>query len=1033
MPTSSFFSRAQEMADGPRSCLPGSPPQTSRTSRRFTPGLGFVYLRAAVILLLLTFMQLARAGGPRYIAGISYFNQGTAGTPLTWAQGVVNYYTDQGPLSATVPGPQGDALVADAFSQWTSISTVALSITHAGQLAEDVNGSNVYRNSDGTITMPADIMPTATGTPVGIVYDADGTVTDALLGQGAGDASECFGNAVYGGVDNFGVAAYFLHALVVINGNCVVQLPDPDVEYRLVRVLGRVLGLGWSQMNLNVQTGNPRPTADDYVGFSIMHAVDSPSCVPISLCYSNGGQVNPYQPKMDDQAALSRLYPGSTFSASSARIHGNIYFANASGQPGQGMQGVNVVARWLDPSTGLPSGAYAASAVSGFLFAGNVGTTVTGFNDATGLPFNRYGSDETMLEGFFDLAGLQIPNGGNSAQYQLTIEAVDPLWSPTVGPYQPWQVLPSGSAQPITVNVTLGGDSPQDIVMQGSAVEKPDWFGPTTYNSPAPLPVPGDWAASLDPYGGLDYFWFTGQAKRTLSVLVSALDDSNAPSEGKAQPVIGLWQLSDPGTFPAPANTPSAFNSSTFGTTILNAELLEATNFRVGIADIRGDGRPDYRYHARLLYGDHVTPTRASVAGGTALAIAGYGFQANTAVAIGSGNARPLAASANQMFVTASVQADGVQNITLLDPPTGATSILTGVVTYGAGPNDTLSLIAGANPRTPVGGQAPNPIRVQALAPDGVTPIAGATVSFTSAPAVDFSPGMGTPILCAGGVSCTMLTDQSGQASAYATVLTPGAMTITVQLAPASYTSPQQVQTTLVGCEGCEGTTFDIALVPQNESVAEGATVNLELIARVLSNGTPQSGQIVNFSLYHGSGTLNPAFATTNSNGYASTTLQLANFGAEVDGNACVGSNNNPCLGFHVFPVPSSGLLLQAVAGDLQLITVGSAFQPVVVRVTDTSVPANLVLGASVLVQSLLGRTTDNAPIVSGGDTNIRTNPMPIILGMSQATVTSDANGLATTQPSTGGFQGALAILGTVTAGPESLPFQLQSLWPMTQ
>src|SRR5580698_4990001 len=1031
MPTSFFFSRAQKMADGSPSCLPGSPPQISGASRRFMLRLKFVYSGAAVILLLLTFMQVARAGGPRYIAGISYFNQGTAGTPLSWAQGVVNYYTDQGSLSPTVSGPQGDALVADAFSQWTSISTVALSVTHAGQLAEDVNGSNVYRNSDGTITMPADIMPSATGTPVGIVYDTDGTVTDALLGQGAGDATECFGNAVYGGIDNFGVAAYFLHALVVINGNCVVQLPDPDVEYRLVRVLGRVLGLGWSQMNLNVQTGDPRPTADDYVGFSIMHAVDSPSCVPISLCYSNGGQVNPYQPKMDDQAALSRLYPGSTFSASTARIHGNVYFANASGQPGQGMQGVNVVARWIDPNTSQPSGAYASACVSGFLFAGNVGTTATGFNDATGLPFNRYGSNDTMLEGFFDLAGLQIPKGGNNAQYQLTVEALDPLWSPTVGPYQPWQVLPSGSAQAITVNVALGGDSPQDIVMQGSALEKPDWFGPTTYNSPATLPVPGDWAASLDPYGGLDYFWFTGQANRTLSVLVSALDDTSAPSESNAQPVIGLWQLSDPGTFPAPANTPSAFNSSIFGTTILNAELLEATSFRLGIADIRGDGRPDYRYHARLLYGDHVTPTRASVAGGTALAIAGYGFQANTAVAIGSGNAPPLAASANQIFVTGSAQADGVQNITLTDPPTGATSILTDVVTYGAGPNDTLRLVAGANPRTPVGGQAPNPIQVQALAPDGVTPVAGATVSFTSTPAVDFSPGMGSPIVCAGGVSCTMLTDQSGQASAYATVLTPGAMTITVQLAPASYNSPQQVQTTLVGCEGCEGSLLDLALSPQNVSVAQSATVNLELTARVLLNGTPQGGQIVNFSLYHGSGTLNPASSTTNSNGYASTSLQVANFAAEVDGNACVGSSNNPCLGFHLFPVPSSGVLLQAVAGDLQLISVGSAFQPVVVRVTDTSVPANPVLGASVLFQWLLGRTTDNAPIVSGGDTNITTNPMPIILGISQAAVTSDANGLASMLPSTGGFQGALAILGNVTAGPESLPFQLQSLWPV--
>jgi hypothetical protein len=989
-----------------------------------------------MILLLLAFAPIARAGGPRYIAGISYFNQGTAGTPLTWALGAVTYYTDQGPLSSTVPGPQGDALVADAFSQWTTISTVALTVTHAGQLAEDVNGSNVYRNSDGTITMPADIMPTATGTPVGIVYDADGTVTDALLGQGAGDASECFGNAVYGGVDNFGVAAYFLHALVVINGNCVVQLPDPDVEYRLVRVLGQVLGLGCSQVNLNVQTSNPRPTAEDYVGFSVMHAIDSPSCVPISLCYSDGGQVNPYQPKMDDQAALSRLYPGSTFSASTARIQGNVYFVNASGQPGQGMQGVNVVARWIDPSTGLPSGAYAAASVSGFLFAGNVGTTATGFNDATGLPFNRYGSNDTTLEGFFDLAGLQIPNGGSSAQYQLTVEAVDPFWSATVGPYRPWQVLPSGSTQTITVNVTLGGDAPQDIVMQGSALQKPDWFGPTTYTSPAQLPVPGDWAASLDPYGGLDYFWFTGQANRTLSVLVTALDASGDPSESEAQPVIGLWQLSDPGTFPAPANTPSAFNSAIFGTTILNAELLEATSFRVGIADIRGDGRPDYLYHARLLYGDHVAPTRASVAGGTALAITGYGFQANTAVAIGSGNGPPLAASSNQIFVTASAQADGVQNITLLDPPTGATSILSGVVTYGAGPNDTLILVAGSNPRTPVGGQAPNPIRVRTLAPDGITPVAGATVFFTSNPAVVFTPGAGMPIACTDGVNggnCTMLTDQSGQASAYVTVLAPVAMTITVQLAPASYTSPQQVQTTLLGCVGCSGSPLDLALSPQNVSVAQAATGNIELSARVVSNGVPQSGQVVNFSLYHGSGTLNPPSAITDKNGYASTSLQLSNFSAEVDGNACVGSNNNPCQGFHVFPVPPSGLQLQAVAGDLQLITVGQAFQPVTVRVTDASVPPNPVLGVSVLFQSLLGRTNDNAPIVSGGDTNITTNPMPIILGMSQAVVTSDVNGLASMQPSTGGFQGALAIIGTITAGPGSLPFQLQSLWPVTQ
>jgi hypothetical protein len=1013
------------MTDG-RHPYPPTRSSLTKSSRRVSLRWGFICSAAAVIVLLLPLIQLARAGGPRYIAGITYFNTGTAGVPLTWAQGAINYYTDQGSLSPTVSGPQADALVADAFSQWTSISTAAVSATRAGQLAEDVSGANVFRNSDGSITMPADILPTATGTPVGIVYDADGTVTDALLGQGAGDASECFGNAAFGGLDNFGTDAHFLHALVVLNGNCVAQLPDPDVEYRLVRVLGQVLGLGWSQTNLNVQTRIPPPTGDDYVGFTIMHAVDLAGCVPISLCYSNGGQVNPYQPKMDDQAALSRLYPGPTFSASTARIHGHVYFANASGQPGQGMQGVNVVARWIDPNTHQPSRAYAATSVSGFLFAGNVGTTVTGFNDSTGQPFNRYGSNDPALEGFFDLAGLQIPNGASSAQYQLTVEALDPFWSGTVGPYQPWQVLPSGSSPPVTVSVTLDGDVPQDIVMQGSAAQKPDWFGPTTYSSPAPLPVAGDWAASLGPYGSLDYFWFSAQANRTLSVLVTALDSSSAPSESKAQPVIGMWALSDQGTFPAPANTPSAFNSAVFGTTVLNAQLLEPISFRIGIADIRGDGRPDYRYHARVLYGDHVTPSRASVAGGTALAIAGFGFQANTGITIGTGNAPPMAVSANQILVMASAKADGVQDVTLTDPPTLASSVLSGVITYGAGPNDILRLVAGANPPTPVGGQAPNPIRVQVLAPDGVTPVAGASLFFTSSPAVAFAA-------CSGGGSCTVLTDQSGQASTLVGVLAAGAMTITVQLAPASYTSPQQVQTTLVGCVMCNGTALDVALVPQNVSVALGATVNIVLTTRVLSNGAPLGGQVVNFSLYHGSGTLNPPSAITDKYGYASATLQLSNFATEADGNACVGANNNPCLGFHVFPVPSSSLRLQAVAGDLQLITVGPPFQPIAVRVTDTSAPPNPVAGVNVLFQSLLGRTNKDAPIVSGGDTTITRNPMPIILGNSQTSVTSDANGLATIQPSTGGFTGALAILGTVTAGQGSLPFQLQSLWPMTK
>ncbi|MGA9041879.1 MAG: IPT/TIG domain-containing protein [Terriglobales bacterium] len=988
------------------------------------------YLPYAVVIgLMIVLPRIAAAGDPKYIAGVSYFNSGTTGVPLTWAQGVVTYYTDQGDLSPILPGASADALVADAISQWTSIPTAAVAATHAGQLAEDVNSSNVYVNSDGSVTMPADIMPTAITTPVGIVYDYDGSVTDALLGQGAGDPINCFNDAVFGGLDNLGTNANFLHALIVMNGNCALSSAQvPDVEYRLVRVLGRVLGLDWSQLNLNVITNVPPPTADDYAGFTIMHAVDSVNCIAIAFCYSDNNQVSAYLPKIDDQAALSRLYPLTSqnqanfpgkqiFSAATTRIHGSVYFVNATGQAAQGMQGVNVVARWINPASGLPSGAYAAASVSGFLFSGNVGNTVTGFNDPTGLPYNSFGSNDPTLEGFFDLAGLQIPNGASSAQYQLTVEPLDPVLSETVGPYGPWQVQPSGAIQPITVTVNLGGDLHQDILMQNSAVNTPAWFDPTTYASPATLPTAGDWTAALGPYGDADYFWFNAQTNRTLSVVVTALDDYGNLSETKAQPVLGMWALSDPGTFPAPANTSSAFNTVYFGETRLDAQILQSTSFRVGVADYRGDGRPDYHYHARVFYGDTITPARASVAGGTPLAIQGLGFQANMAMTVATAPASLLAFSATQLLATAPALPDGVQNVALNDAATGAASGMTGVLTYGAGPNDKIVLLSGSNPGTPVGGQAPYPVRVEVLASDGVTPVAGASVFFTSSPAVSFSA-------CNAGTSCTVLSDQSGQASTQMTVLSSGTMTISVQLAPASYTPPQQVQATLFGTSSAS----DLSLLSPHAWIAQGATVNIPLTARVLSNGTPVNGSTVNYKITKGSGTLTSPSATTNSSGYATTTLQLSSFASDVQVSACVGPSNAPCQSFYGTAVPLSALQLQSVTGSTQEILVGQSFQPLAFRATDNSTPPNPVLGAGVVFQSQVGRMPNNEPILWIGQSTSSQQPMPVILSSLQATVLSDGNGLATIQPSSGGIQGAVVVLGSASVGNGSLQFQLQSL-----
>jgi len=997
---------------------PRKPP---RVAQLFWP---IFYGLVLAILLLFFLVRMARAGGPAYVAGPSYFDPAVKGLPLTWASGSIRYFTDPGDLSTVLPHSAADAFVADALSRWTLIPTAAVAATQGGVLGEDVSGSNVIVNSDGSITMPADILPGAVTRPLGIVYDADGKVTDALLGAGAGGTANCFTNAVFGGNDNLGSNGQYLHALVIVNGNCALTSDQlPDVKYRLVRVLGRVFGLDWSQVNVNVVSWKPSPpTPEDLAGFPVMHASDRSNCIPISVCYPNADV-----PKMDDQAALSRLYPITAqnignftgkqlFFETTIRLHGSVRFVDAGGLAAQPMQGVNVVARWIDPTTGVASHAYSAAAVSGILFHGYAGNPVNGDLDGTGQPYDKFGSDDTSLEGSYDLAGLQIPNGGNSAQYQLTVEAVDPFWSVPLQPYGPWQVQPSGAAQPITVTVSKGGDWQQDILLQGSTASPQDWFDPATFVAPAPVPSSGEWVGTLSGYGESDYFRFPGQVNRSLSVEVTALDETGAASETKSLPVIGMWALADPpGTIP-PAATPMAFLSSVIAMSQLNVNVLQSTDFRIGISDFRGDGRPDYRYHARLFYGDTVSPERASVRGGTPLAVRGYGFRPGNTATVATAVAPVMSTSANQVMAVAPALPDGVWDVTIFDPATKATSILTAALTYGAGPTDIIRLIAGSNPPTPVGGQAANPIRVKVLAADGVTPVAGASVQFSAVPSVSFD-------ICGGGASCTVYTDDSGDISAGVTVLSTGTTTVTATLAPASYPTPKLVQTTLVGTSSA----LDLAMVFPYQFIAQGATADIPLSVRVLSNGAPLSGKSVKFQVVSGSGSLTVTNTLSDGNGYVASTLHVSALAKSVQVNACGEPGDVPCVSFYGTMVPASQLKLEPVSGSVQVVDVGQAFAPVIVCVTDSATPPNPVLGASVAFQSMVLRPDDDAPTEQAGDTVV-TNPVtPVILSSSLFVAPSTAFGLASLQPTTG-VETSAEVDGTATVGSSTLTFELEAL-----
>ncbi|MGA7221150.1 MAG: hypothetical protein WBX38_22740, partial [Candidatus Sulfotelmatobacter sp.] len=640
-----------------------------------------------------------------------------------------------------------------------------------------------------------------------------------------------------------------------------------------------------------------------------------------------------------------------------------------------------------------------ATSVSGFLFTGNAGNPITGLGDPLGNLYSEFGSSDQTLEGFFDLGELPIPNGASSAQYQLSVEALSPLWSSGVCPYDLGQVAPSGAFQPITVTVGAGGDFDQDILMMGSAQPVPSWAATETWSAPALVPSAGDWVGSLSGYGDVGYFLIAAQVNRTLSVAVTALDEGSAPSESKAQPVVGMWTLGDPQGTPPPALTTAPFNSETFAMSRLDAQILNTNSFIVGIADLRGDGRPDYRYHAHVLYGDSVIPARVSVNGG-AITLQGTGFTPSLAVSIGASAEPLLATNASQMLAIAPAQIDGLQSILITDPVTGAFSTMTDALTFGAAASDQILLLQGGNPPTPMGTQATNPVTVRVVASDGITSVSGATIGWAATNAVGLS-------ICGGASACSAITDESGIASTWITPAAAGTATITASLAPAVYNPAKSVGATVSATSSSMG----IGVTTPYLWIAQGATLSVPLTARVVSNGLAQSAVTVNFFVDQGSGSLSAGSAVTNGTGYASVTLSLTNFTANVQLSACVAPGNNPCASIYANAVAPAMLNLQPVAGSAQVIS-GTVFQPLTVRVTDFSTPPNPVQAASVLFQTTALRPSGNNLIPGGPQSG-----MPVILSENQSVVQSDINGLASFVPSPGSVSGPLELAIQISAG----------------
>jgi hypothetical protein len=271
-------------------------------------------LRALALALLALAPAASLAGGPRYVAGVSFFNPAVLGQPLHWAGGRLDYYVDQGPLNSSVSNQQATAMVDAAAALWSAVPTAGVTLTNKGSLNEDVSGSNIAVNASGQISQPSDVTPAATVYPLGIVYDADGSVIDALYGSTASQPDSCQNNGVFVWMDNLNPDATIAHAILLLNGRCATTSSLLEMmSYELERAFGRVLGLDYSQVNPGALTnGEPGGT----LGWPVMQPLSG-------VCSASGGACipNPSVLRFDDIAALNRIYP--------------ITAANLSGFPGK--------------------------------------------------------------------------------------------------------------------------------------------------------------------------------------------------------------------------------------------------------------------------------------------------------------------------------------------------------------------------------------------------------------------------------------------------------------------------------------------------------------------------------------------------------------------------------------------------------------------------------------------------------------------------------------------------------------------------
>ena len=342
------------------------------------------YLVPVALALAVLAVIAARAGGPLVVGGPGM----AEGVPFIWTINPLTYWTDLGNLG-WMDNTAANNLVQEAFQAWQDVPTATISFSSSGPLGADVTALNIMPVMDALencSTLPGD-PGGGIAKPRTIIYDTDGSILEGL-GE---DPNSVLGFATALCLTTDGVNNNFNRGFALINGQFVTGPTSTTlVKAVMIHEFGHMIGLDHSQINLNCLTSYCLPGSDDLEGVPTMFPVliDEPAMSTLAT---------------DDIAAISALYPESTFPTSTGRITGHVFFSDGQ-TPAQGF---NVIARKTDNAL-----VTAVSSVSGFLYTVDVGNPVYPWGGS------EYGSRDPALIGYYVLPGL-LPGS-----YTVEVEAI---------------------------------------------------------------------------------------------------------------------------------------------------------------------------------------------------------------------------------------------------------------------------------------------------------------------------------------------------------------------------------------------------------------------------------------------------------------------------------------------------------------------------------------------------------------------------------------------------------------------------------